>query len=177
VECPYGSPGGGGQVDVGRAESASATLPRYSCILKSLDDFRVIPLAVLGATPVLLRDVATLQMGPKMRRGLAELDGQGEVTGGVVVMRSGKNARTTIEAVKAKLAALKPSLPAGVEIVETYDRSKLVDRAIDNLSVKLLEEFIVAAIARMHGGLAFAESAGGATRIGLVFPGGAGNAA
>lgn len=81
-----------------------------------------------------------------MRRGIAELDGEGEVTGGVVVMRSGKNARTTIEAVKAKLEALKPSLPKGVEVVETYDRSKIIDRAVDNLRVKLLEEFAVVAV-------------------------------
>jgi copper/silver efflux system protein len=95
---------------------------------------------------VLLRDVATLQVGPEMRRGIAELDGEGEVTGGVVVMRSGKNARTTIDAIKAKLEALKPGLPRGVEVVETYDRSKLIDRAIVNLRDKLIEEFIVVAL-------------------------------
>ena len=114
--------------------------------LKSLDDFRGIPLTVTGATPVLLRDVATVQIGPEMRRGIAELDGEGEVAGGVVVMRSGKNARTTIEAVKAKLEALKPSLPPGVEIVPTYDRSQLIDRAVDNLRGKLIEEFVVVAL-------------------------------
>lgn len=114
--------------------------------LKSLDDFRAIPLSVSGATPVLLRDVAFVQVGPEMRRGIAELDGEGEVAGGVVVMRSGKNARSTIEAVKAKLEALKPGLPRGVEIVETYDRSKLIDRAVDNLREKLVEEFIVVAL-------------------------------
>ncbi|MDL2339108.1 MAG: CusA/CzcA family heavy metal efflux RND transporter, partial [Pseudomonadota bacterium] len=114
--------------------------------LRSLEDFRSIPLAVSGATPVLLRDVATMQVGPEMRRGIAELDGQGEVTGGVVVMRSGKNARTTIEAVKLKLEALKPSLPAGVEVVTTYDRSLLIDRAVENLRSKLIEEFIVVAL-------------------------------
>ncbi len=114
--------------------------------LRSLDDFRGIPLAVGGATPVLLRDVATVQVGPEMRRGVAELDGEGEVAGGVVVMRSGKNARAVIEAVKARLAALKPGLPKGVEVVETYDRSQLIDRAVDNLRVKLVEEFIVVAV-------------------------------
>ncbi|MFN3809042.1 MAG: efflux RND transporter permease subunit [Roseateles asaccharophilus] len=114
--------------------------------LQSLDDFRNIPLAVTGATPVMLRDVAYVQIGPEMRRGIAELDGEGEVAGGVVVMRSGKNARTTIAAVKARLAALKPGLPPGVEVVETYDRSKLIDRAVDNLSEKLIEEFIVVAL-------------------------------
>ena len=114
--------------------------------LRSLEDFRLIPLAVSGATPVLLRDVATVQIGPEMRRGIAELDGEGEVAGGVVVMRSGKNARNTIEAVKAKLEALTPSLPAGVEIVPTYDRSLLIDRAVDNLRFKLVEEFLAVAL-------------------------------
>ena len=114
--------------------------------LRSLEDFRTILLSTSGATPVLLRDVATIQIGPEMRRGIAELDGEGEVAGGVVVMRSGKNARTTIEAVKAKLESLKPSLPAGVEIVPTYDRSLLIDRAVDNLRFKLVEEFLVVAL-------------------------------
>ena len=114
--------------------------------LRSLDDFRGIPIAVSNATPVLLRDVAFVQVGPEMRRGIAELDGQGEVAGGVVVMRSGKNARSTIEGVKTKLEQLKPSLPEGVEVVTTYDRSKLIDRSIDNLKVKLTEEFIAVAL-------------------------------
>jgi Cu(I)/Ag(I) efflux system membrane protein CusA/SilA len=114
--------------------------------LSTLDDFRTIPLTATNGTPVLLREVATIQVGPEMRRGIAELDGQGEVTGGVVVMRSGKNARATIEAVKAKLETLKPSLPPGVEIVPTYDRSLLIDRAVDNLSTKLIEEFVVVAL-------------------------------
>jgi Cu(I)/Ag(I) efflux system membrane protein CusA/SilA len=85
-------------------------------------------------------------MGPEMRRGIAELDGEGEVAGGVVIMRWGKNALQTIEAVKAKLDALKPSLPAGVEIVPTYDRSSLIKRAVDNLRQKLVEEFVVVAL-------------------------------
>lgn len=114
--------------------------------LRSLEDFRIIPLSVSGATPVLLRDVATIQIGPEMRRGIAELDGEGEVAGGVVVMRSGKNAHATIEAVKTKLETLKASLPAGVEIVPTYDRSLLIDRAVDNLRFKLVEEFLVVAL-------------------------------
>ena len=114
--------------------------------LRTLDDFRSIPLALSGATPVLLGDVAVIQIGPEMRRGIAELDGEGEVVGAVVVMRSGKNARRTIEAVKAKLASLAPGLPPGVEVVTTYDRSLLIDRAVANLSFKLLEEFAVVAL-------------------------------
>ncbi|MES2715064.1 MAG: efflux RND transporter permease subunit [Pseudomonadota bacterium] len=133
---------GGSVVELAEAEY----MVRSQGFLKSLDDFRGIPITVTGATPVLLRDVAFVQMGPEMRRGIAELDGEGEVAGGVVVMRSGKNARTTIEAVKARLEALKPSLPPGVEVVETYDRSKLIDRAVDNLKVKLIEEFVVVAL-------------------------------
>ncbi len=87
-----------------------------------------------------------MQLGPELRRGIAELNGEGEVAGGIIVMRSGKNAQATIDAVKAKLVALKASLPAGVEVVETYDRSQLIERAIDNLSGKLLEEFVVVAL-------------------------------
>ncbi|MGV8991470.1 MAG: efflux RND transporter permease subunit [Thiobacillus sp.] len=119
---------------------------RASGYLSKVADFREIPLRLVGTTPVTLGDVARIQLGPEMRRGIAELDGQGEVVGGVVVLRSGKNARATIEAVKAKLETLKASLPPGVEIVTTYDRSKLIDRAIDNLSTKLIEEFIVVAL-------------------------------
>lgn len=133
---------GGSVVELAEAEY----MVRSRGYLRSLDDFRTIPLSVTGATPLLLRDVATVQIGPEMRRGIAELDGEGEVAGGVVVMRSGKNARATIEAVKAKLETLKPSLPAGVEIVPTYDRSLLIDRAVDNLRYKLVEEFIVVAV-------------------------------
>jgi copper/silver efflux system protein len=133
---------GGSVVELAEAEY----MVRSAGFLKTLDDFRSIPLGVQGATPVLLRDVAFVQLGPEMRRGIAELDGEGEVTGGVVVMRNGKNARTTIEAVKAKLDALKPSLPQGVEIVTTYDRSQLIDRAVANLRTKLIEEFIVVAL-------------------------------
>ncbi len=99
--------------------------------LQSLDDFRNIPLATTDAgVPVRLGDVARIQLGPEMRRGIAELDGEGEVAGGVIVMRSGKNALETIEAVKAKLAELRPSLPHGVEIVPVYDRSALIERAV-----------------------------------------------
>jgi Cu(I)/Ag(I) efflux system membrane protein CusA/SilA len=133
---------GGSVVEFAEAEY----MVRSRGYLRSLDDFRAIPLAVSGATPVLLRDVATVQLGPEMRRGIAELDGEGEVAGGVIVMRSGKNARTTIEAVKAKLDTLKPSLPPGVEIVPAYDRSLLIDRAVENLRGKLVEEFVVVAL-------------------------------
>ena len=133
---------GGSVVELAEAEY----MVRSRGYLRTLDDFRTIPLAVAGATPVLLKDVAVVQMGPEMRRGIAELDGEGEVAGGVVIMRSGKNARTTIAAVKAKLESLKASLPAGVEVVPTYDRSLLIDRAVDNLRWKLLEEFVVVAL-------------------------------
>ena len=120
---------------------------RASGYLKTLNDFRAIPLK-LGAAgvPVTLGDVATIQLGPEMRRGITELDGEGETVGGVVILRNGKNARETIAAVKTKLDELKSSLPAGVEIVTTYDRSKLIDRAVENLSHKLIEEFIVVAL-------------------------------
>ena len=120
---------------------------RASGYLQSLDDFRHIPLATSAAgIPVKLGDVAHIQLGPEMRRGIAELNGEGEVVGGVVILRSGKNAQATIAAVKTKLAELKKSLPPGVEIVTTYDRSQLITRAIDNLSHKLLEEFVVVAL-------------------------------
>ena len=114
--------------------------------LKTLDDFRAIPLVARSGVPIRLADVASVQLGPEMRRGIAELDGEGEVAGGVVILRSGKNAQATIAAVKRKLAELQPSLPAGVEIITTYDRSALIERAIANLSVKLVEEFIVVAL-------------------------------
>ena len=119
---------------------------RASGYLKTLDDFRAIPLAARGGIPVRLGDVAAVQVGPEMRRGIAELDGQGEVVGGVIILRSGKNPMSTIDSVKAKLAELRKSLPPGVEIVTTYDRSALIERAIHNLSFKLLEEFIVVAL-------------------------------
>ena len=115
--------------------------------LRSLEDFRNIVLNASDAgTPVLLRDVASVRLGPEMRRGIAELNGEGEVAGGVVIMRSGKNALDTIEAVKAKLATLQASLPKGVEVVTTYDRSKLISASVANLRDKLIEEFVVVAI-------------------------------
>ncbi|MEX5747643.1 efflux RND transporter permease subunit [Massilia sp. X63] len=134
---------GGSVLELGEAEY----MVRASGYLQSLDDFRKIPLVTSEAgVPVLLGDVARIQLGPEMRRGISELNGEGEVAGGVIVMRSGKNALETIDAVKAKLAALKPSLPPGVEIVPTYDRSHLIRRAVDNLRDKLVEEFVVVAI-------------------------------
>jgi len=120
---------------------------RASGYLETLDDFRQIPLQLSAAgVPVTLGDVARIQLGPEMRRGIAELDGEGETVGGVVILRSGKNARETLAAIHARLEELKGSLPAGVEIVTTYDRSQLIDRAVANLSFKLLEEFVVVAL-------------------------------
>ena len=134
---------GGSVLEMGEAEY----MIRAGGYLKTLDDFRAIPLkTTAGGVPVTLGNLATVQIGPEMRRGVAELNGQGEVAGGVVILRSGKNARETIAAVKAKLNELKTSLPPGVEVVTTYDRSQLIDRAIDNLREKLIEEFIVVAV-------------------------------
>ncbi|MCX4137292.1 efflux RND transporter permease subunit [Paraburkholderia sp. SEWSISQ10-3 4] len=131
---------GGSVVEMAESEY----MVRSSGYLRTLDDFRNVVLRTNEAgTPVLLGDVARIQIGPEMRRGIAELNGQGEVAGGVIVMRSGKNALTTIDAVKAKLSELKRSLPAGVEVVTTYDRSQLIERAVDNLKDKLVEEFII----------------------------------
>jgi Cu(I)/Ag(I) efflux system membrane protein CusA/SilA len=134
---------GGSVLELGEAEY----MVRASGYLASLEDFRKIPLMTSDAgVPVRLGDVARIQVGPEMRRGIAELNGEGEVAGGVIVMRSGKNALETIDAVKAKLASLKGSLPPGIEIVPTYDRSELIKRAVDTLSHKLAEEFIVVAL-------------------------------
>jgi Cu(I)/Ag(I) efflux system membrane protein CusA/SilA len=134
---------GGSVLEMAEAEY----MVRASGYLKTLDDFRNIPLATNDAgVAVRLGDVAHVQIGPELRRGVAELNGEGEVAGGVIIMRSGKNALETIKAVKAKLAELKTSLPPGVEIVPTYDRSGLINRAITNLRDKLIEEFIVVAL-------------------------------
>src|SRR3569623_1478932 len=121
--------------------------PNSTAKAKSLDDFRAVPFRTASCgVPVTLGDVATVQIGPDMRRGVAELNGEGEVAGGVIVMRQGKNAREVIDGVKAKLADLRKSLPPGGEVVTTYDRSGLIDRAVDNLTGKLIEEFLVVAI-------------------------------
>ena len=134
---------GGGTVEMAEAEY----IVRASGYLKSLDDFRAVPVrTAAGGIPVTVGDVATVQIGPDMRRGIAELNGEGEVAGGVIVMRQGQNAREVIEGVRAKLAELKAGLPPGVEIVTTYDRSGLIDRAVDNLTSKLVEEFIIVAL-------------------------------
>ena len=134
---------GGSVIELGEAEY----MVRASGYLQSLDDFRRIPLAVTEAgVPVTLADVARVQVGPAMRRGVAELDGEGEVAGGIIVMRSGANALETIDAVKAKLASLRSALPPGVDVVTTYDRSSLIRRAVDNLGNTLAEEFAVVAL-------------------------------
>jgi Cu(I)/Ag(I) efflux system membrane protein CusA/SilA len=133
---------GGALLELGEAEY----MVRASGYLQTLADFRAIPLKLAGGIPVTLGDVAHIQLGPEMRRGISELDGKGEAVGGVVILRSGKNARETIAAVKARLAELKSSLPKGVEIVPVYDRSQLIERAVDNLTHKLIEEFVVVAL-------------------------------
>ncbi len=119
---------------------------RATGYIQGLDDLRAIPLKVTqDGTAVLLGDVARVQTGPQLRRGVADLNGEGEVAGGIVVMRSGENAQATIAAVKQRLYELQASLPEGVEIVPTYDRSELIGRSVDNLYSKLLEEFAVVA--------------------------------
>jgi Cu(I)/Ag(I) efflux system membrane protein CusA/SilA len=134
---------GGSVIELAEAEY----MVRATGYIDSLDDLRNIPLGVNDrGIPILLRDVAQVRLGPQMRRGIAELDGKGEVVGGVIVMRSGENALRTIDLVKSKLAELAQGLPAGVEIVETYDRSALIRRAVDTLNHKLVEEFIVVAL-------------------------------
>ena len=134
---------GGSVLELGEAEY----MVRASGYLKTLDDFAAIPLITSETgTPVMLKDVARIQMGPEMRRGVSDLGGEGEVTGGIVVMRHGKNALQTIQLVKAKVGELKASLPPGVEIIETYDRSGLIERSVRHLGEKLVEEFLVVAL-------------------------------
>jgi Cu(I)/Ag(I) efflux system membrane protein CusA/SilA len=139
---------GNGETGGSVIELAEANyMVRADGYLKTLDDFHHIPLKLgTDGVAVTLENVAHIRMGPALRLGVAELDGEGEVVGGIILMRSGKNALSTIAAVKAKLAALKASLPAGVEIVPTYDRSELIERAVHNLSGKLVEEFVVVAL-------------------------------
>ncbi len=134
---------GGSVLELAEAEY----MVRTRGYVTSLSDLENIPIDVTPeGTPLLLRDLATVQIGPEMRRVVADLDGDGEITGGIVVMRYGENALSTIAAVKKKLDELQQGLPDGVEIVETYDRSQLILRAVDNLTEKLTEEFIVVAL-------------------------------
>jgi Cu(I)/Ag(I) efflux system membrane protein CusA/SilA len=131
---------GGSVIEMGEAEY----MIRATGYLKSVEDLNAIPLGMNAqGTPIRLADVAEIRLGPQMRRGIAELDGEGEVVGGIIVMRFGENARKTIAGVKAKLSELGKSLPEGVEIIETYDRSSLIDRAVETLQHKLVEEFLV----------------------------------
>ncbi|HEX7029557.1 MAG TPA: efflux RND transporter permease subunit [Gammaproteobacteria bacterium] len=131
---------GGSVIEMAEAEY----MVRASGYITGIEDLKHIPVMVdENGTPVLLKDIAHIRTGPEMRRGIAELDGEGEVVGGIVVMRQGGNALETIEAVKRRLAELSHNLPAGVEIVETYDRSGLIHRAVDTLWEKLIEEFVV----------------------------------
>lgn len=133
---------GGSVLEMGEAEY----MVRASGYLRTLQDFNQIPLAVSAGVPVQLKDVAHVQLGPQMRRGITELNGEGEVAGGIVIVRTGKNALDTIRAVKDKLAQLQSALPEGVELVATYDRSGLIERSISNLNRKLFEEFLVVAL-------------------------------
>ena len=115
--------------------------------LKNVEDLKQIPVSVNDkGTPILLNDIADIRLGPQMRRGIAELNGEGEVVGAIVVMRWGENALDTIEAVKLKLNQLKKGLPDGVEIIETYDRSILIENAVGNLRDKLIKEFLIIAL-------------------------------
>ncbi|PHQ76116.1 MAG: CusA/CzcA family heavy metal efflux RND transporter, partial [Shewanella sp.] len=135
------SEAGGSVIEMAEAEY----MVRAKGYRQTLDDFREIPLGITSpsGTPLLLKDVATVRKGPSSRRGIAELDGEGEVVGGIIVMRYGENALATIEAVKEKLEQLKAGLPEGVEIIPTYDRSQLIESSVENLFHKVLEEMFV----------------------------------
>ena len=139
-----------GNQDIGASviEMAEAEyMVRVTGYIKSVADLESIPLGTNeNGTPLLLKDVADIGTGPQMRRGIAELNGEGETVGGIIVMRSGENAEQVIDGVKIKLEQLKQGLPDGVEIITVYDRSDLIERAVDNLSGKLIEEFIVVAL-------------------------------
>lgn len=134
--------GGGSVLELGEAEY----MVRTTGYLKSIEDFNQVVITARSGVPVLLSDVASVRRGPAIRRGVAELNGEGEVAGGIIIMRSGKNALSTINAVKAKLAEVQKSLPAGVEIVPVYDRSQLIKNSVETLTHKLIEEFIVVAV-------------------------------
>ncbi len=134
---------GGSVIEMGEAEY----MVRTSGYLENIEDLGNIPLRVNEqGTPLVLSDVANIRLGPQMRRAVADLNGEGEVVGAVVVMRWGENALKTIDAVKSRLSQLQRSLPDGVEIVTTYDRSELINRAVETLQSKLLEEFLVVAL-------------------------------
>jgi len=130
---------GGALLEMGEAEY----MVRTTGYLHSLEDFRNVVITSRDGVPVMLKDVATIGFGPEIRRGVAELNGEGEVAGGVVVMRYGQNALETIRAVKAKLAELQKTLPQGVDVVPVYDRSALIEDSVKTLTHKLLEEFAV----------------------------------
>jgi copper/silver efflux system protein len=130
--------------------SESEFMVRALGYIKSIKDIENVPIGVdKNGTPLYVKDVAQVHLGPELRRGVADLNGQGEVAGGVVVMRYHENALKTIERVKQKLAALKAGLPPGVEIVPVYDRSHLIERAVRNLKDKLIEEFVVISLVCM----------------------------
>lgn len=134
---------GGSVIEMGEAEY----MVRAKGYIKGLEQLEKIPLGLSpSGTPLQLSDVAEIRVGPQMRRGVAELDGEGEVVGAIVVMRAGENALTTINGVKQRLEELQGSLPEGVEVVTTYDRSKLIRRSVVNLRNTLIEEFIVVAL-------------------------------
>jgi Cu(I)/Ag(I) efflux system membrane protein CusA/SilA len=134
---------GGSVIEMGEAEY----MVRASGYLQGIDDLAAIPLGVSEqGIPLVLGDVAEIRIGPQIRRGIADLNGEGEVVGAVVIMRWGENASRTIAAVKERLSQLQKSLPAGVEIVTTYDRSELIQRSVDTLKGKLVEEFLAVAL-------------------------------
>jgi Cu(I)/Ag(I) efflux system membrane protein CusA/SilA len=114
--------------------------------VKSVDDLAQLSLGAAGGTPVTVKDVATVTLGPELRRGVTDLDGEGDVVGGIIVMRQGENALDTIARVKARLVELAPGLPSGVEVVTTYDRSDLITAAIDTVEHKLLEEMLIVSL-------------------------------
>ncbi|TDT66930.1 Cu(I)/Ag(I) efflux system membrane protein CusA/SilA [Allofrancisella inopinata] len=131
---------GGSVIELAEAEY----MVRTNGYLKDIKSIENIPVGIENnGTPVLLKNVATIEIGPEMRRGVVDLNGQGDTVGGIIIMRTGENALKTINAVKDKLKSLKSSLPDGVKIIETYDRSSLINNAIDNLSSKLVEEFLI----------------------------------
>ncbi len=127
--------------------SEAEYMVRATGYIQSVDDLARVPLGVdANGTPLLLEDVADINLGPQMRRGIAELNGRGEVVGGIIVMRMGENAQATINGVKAKLDDLKASLPEGVEVVNVYDRSALIEAAVSTLQIGLLEELLIVAL-------------------------------